>query len=207
MRWDENPTMQRCYLGDALDFWKSTALDWLRRSRRGSSSLKVLPMFSDAGWREKELALYAELLGADRRHLLSTERVPERTRDRVTYFGPFVGRNMGDVFVDPDSGVSPSAPSARHISPKEVAALSTGDNVVAIYQHRPRGEAASGWLNRYRRLLATADARVIGYESAQVGMLFTTQSPRRHRDLRSYLASRLGVVARARGNLSARLII
>ncbi len=79
------------------------------------------------------------------------------------------------------------------------------DNVVAVYQHRPRGVAAA-WLSRYTKLLAATGAMTIGYESAQVGMLFATKSTLREAGVRSALALRLGVVAVARGALPGRLM-
>jgi hypothetical protein len=54
--------------------------------------------------------------------------------------------------------------------------------------------------------VAATGARVVGYESAQVGMLFVTRSTVREADVRAALANRLGAVAVARGAFAGRLL-
>jgi hypothetical protein len=42
--------MRRLWLGDALDFWKGSFLDVLRASSTPPRTVRILPMFTDAGW-------------------------------------------------------------------------------------------------------------------------------------------------------------
>jgi hypothetical protein len=196
--------MRRIWLGDALDFWKGTFLDVLRSSLHPPRSVRVLPMFNDAGWTAKEIDSYASILGVPPAALLSTARLTKPTRK--SYFSAWVQLD-DDVFVDPDTGVATARPELSHVTPSEVFAMLSADNVVAVYQHRPRGDGAE-WLARYVQLLSdtATGAATIGYESAQVGMLFVTKSPERKAAVRLSLALRLGAVAVARGPIPSRIL-
>src|SRR5439155_23282252 len=69
------PPMQRSYLGDALDFWKGALLALLRASSEGRRVVKLLPMFTDAGWDSDACDTYTHLLGATRSDLLADDRL------------------------------------------------------------------------------------------------------------------------------------
>ncbi len=67
------------------------------------------------------------------------------------------------VLLDPDTGIAPSKPSGKHVSPEDVTAvwhaLTAGD-WLAVYQHRSRRKA---WREEARNRLAAlcgADVRV-----------------------------------------------
>ena len=124
---------------------------------------------------------------------------------RAHYFASIASGFQGDVFLDPDNGIAPSKPEPAHVAAAEVFALLTPENVVAVYQHRPQRVSAP-WLARYVQLVIATGARVVGYESAQVGMLFVTKSASRESAVRQALANRLGAVAVARGSFAGRLI-
>jgi len=49
-----------------------------------------------------------------------------------------------DLFLDPDTGVATARPGPEHVTPTEIFALLTGENVVATYQHRPSASALVG---------------------------------------------------------------
>ena len=195
--------MQRIWLGDALDFWKGTFVQVLRASSSSSNQIHVLPMFTDAGWTQPEIESYSGFLGVPSSALLTTAQITNA--GRRAYFASVVQQIAGDVFVDPDTGVATAKPEPAHVTAAEVHALLTDTNVAAIYQHRPQRTAAP-WLARYAQLVATAGARVVGYESAQVGMLFATKSATREAAVRQALTVRLGAVAAARGSIAGRLI-
>ncbi|MFN7696837.1 MAG: hypothetical protein ACK6CU_20745 [Deltaproteobacteria bacterium] len=195
--------MQRLWLGDALDFWKGSLLEVLRTASTPPSPLSVLPMFTDTGWTQPELATYAGFLGLPPSALLTTSQLTKP--GRAHYFATIASGFQGDVFLDPDNGIAPSKPEPAHVAAAEVFALLTHENVVAVYQHRPQRVSAP-WLARYVQLVIATGARVVGYESAQVGMLFVTKSASRESAVRQALANRLGAVAVARGSFAGRLI-
>jgi hypothetical protein len=195
--------VQRLWLGDALDFWKGSLLEVLRTASTPPSPLSVLPMFTDTGWTQPELATYAGFLGLPPSALLTTSQL---TRPgRAHYFATIANGFQGDVFLDPDNGIAPRKPEPAHVAAAEVFALLTPENVVAVYQHRPQRVSAP-WLVRYVQLVVATGARVVGYESAQVGMLFVTKSASRESAVRQALANRLGAVAVARGSFAGRMI-
>lgn len=195
--------MRRALLGDALDFWKGTFLVVLRSLSDAPRSVRVLPMFSDAGWTTQEIDCYANILGVAPAAILSTAQLTRPTRK--SYFSVCVHLDE-DVFVDPDIGVATATPKLSHVTPFEVRAMLSVDNVVAVYQHRPRG-VGGRWLPRYAQLVSRhTGAATIGYESAQAGMLFVTRSPEREAAVRRSLAQRLGAVAVARGDIPGRVL-
>lgn len=194
--------MQRLWLGDALDFWKSTFIDVLRASSSESRAVKVVPMFTDTGWTTAELDTYVSILGVAPGSTLTTAQVTKTNREH--YFAPCT-RLSDDVFVDPDTGIATAKPTPSHVAPAEIFQMLSDDNVVATYQHRPQ-RVAAGWLARYVQLVADTRARTVGYESGQVGMVFATMSPVREAALRQSLVRRLGAVAIARGTIPGRVL-
>lgn len=131
--------VQRLFLGDALDFWKGTFLEVLRSSSPAPRSVRVLPMFSDAGWTAPEIDGYARILGVPPAAMLSTAQLTKPTRK--SYFSAFVHLDE-DVFVDPDTGVATARPELSHVTASEVFAMLSVDNVVAVYQHRQHATRA-----------------------------------------------------------------
>ncbi len=122
------------HLGDALDHWKGSLLEFLQRESV-LRQLAVDPMATDRErWNEAALALYARLLHIDRRRIISHEA---RLAARDSYFAEIV--HDGDLFLDPDTGFATSrvSPITKYVKPNEVAALlrSPGRRVVAVYQH------------------------------------------------------------------------
>jgi hypothetical protein len=195
--------VRREWLGDALDFWKRSFIEVLNASAPTPSSLRVLPMFTDAGWSTAEIDTYASILGVPTTALMTTAQLTKS--GRAGYFATIVSGLQANVFLDPDNGIAPSKPEPAHVAAAEVFALLTPENVVAVYQHRPQ-RVSTPWLARYAQLVAATGARVVGYESAQVGMLFVTRSTVREADVRAALANRLGAVAVARGAFAGRLL-
>ncbi|MGK3964067.1 hypothetical protein WMF38_07790 [Sorangium sp. So ce118] len=195
--------MQRRWLGDALDFWKGSFLDVLRSCSPSPLDLRVLPMFTGSGWNAAEIDTYARILGVSATALLVTAQLTKA--GRAGYFARCSRQITGDVFIDPDIGIETSRPGPAYVSVDEVIALLAQDNVVAVYQHRPRRGRAP-WLVKYVALVSAKGAITIGYESAQVGMLFVTRSSARGVALRLALSTRLGAVASARGALPGRMI-
>lgn len=198
----DTASMRRLWLGDALDFWKGSFLHVLRSSSPSPMGLQVVPMFTDSGWTSGELDTYARFLGVSRTALLLTTQFTNP--GRASYFTACRGQVTGDTFVDPDNGVAPGRPQPAHIAPAEIAALLTDSNVVAVYQHRPQ-RVATPWLGRYTSLVSGTGVTTMGYESAQVGMIFATKSKERETTLRRALANHLGAVASPRVDFPSRL--
>jgi len=190
--------MNRDYLGDALDFWKGAMLDVVRASNGGRRPVKVLPMFTGARWKRKDRDTYLALLRANDADLFDgllskNDRVTKA--ERQAYFDAF-DAGGADVFLDPDTGIALSRATGQHVRVDEVAPLVSIGNVVAVYQHRPRGDRKGRWLRRYVNAFPADDGlKLIGYESAQVGMLFVTRSRERAGRLRRALYQRLGPTA------------
>jgi hypothetical protein len=194
--------VQRRWLGDALDFWKGAFVGILRASSTPLWAVKVLPMFTDAGWTIAEIETYAAILGVPVDALVSTSQL---TKGNRSSYLTAVRDLSADVLVDPDTGISTdNKPKPSHVTASEVFAMLTRDNVVVVYQHRPRWSTA-GWLARYAQLLTATGAVAVSYESAQVGMLFATRSTVREAGVRQVLADRLSAAAVVRGTIPARV--
>jgi hypothetical protein len=193
--------VRRVWLGDALDFWKGAMLRVLHESAPPVPGVLVVPMFTDSGWSAAEIETYARILDVPAASLLSTAQLTKATR--TGYFNSCAGRQE-DLFLDPDTGVSLGKAGTSHVTPDEIHALLTADNVVAVYQHRPQ-RAPAGWLGCYVAVVRGAGALTVSYQSAQVAMIFATKSPERETALRQALSRRLGAVAAARGTIPGRL--
>lgn len=103
------------FLGNALDHFKGSILRRLR-SEGLLQELRVDPMATDGdSWKKDHYQLYADLLGvpADR---VFEHREPFGHRSRVLDHAEY----SGDLFLDPDTGISISNPSPRHIMAEEV---------------------------------------------------------------------------------------
>lgn len=196
--------MQRRYLGDALDFWKGCFLDVLRSTAPQGHDLQVLPMFTDKEWSNDERALYARLLHALPHALMTHAQLVKDGRNR--YFSALSRPEASDVFIDPDTGIATASPKPAHVTVDEVTSFLTATNVVAVYQHRPR-RASPPWLGRYRELVVVKQGTfALGYESAQVGMIFVTRAHDRAVRLTQALRRELTLVADERDLLPGRLL-
>jgi hypothetical protein len=157
-------------------------------------------------WSNAELKTYAGLLGVSAQNVLL--KVFHLTKKRRASYFESDGDNGNDIFVDPDIGIAPATgkPDMTHVSRQELQGLVRGNNVVAVYQHRPQSSKSVGWLCGYMRSVRKINFKIVGYEAAQVGMIFITQSHDRNRRLLALLAKRLGVTAKRSGLFPGRLV-
>lgn len=161
------------FLGDALDHWKGAMF----ASLRGANALRnfaVDPMANDIGrWRDEDFSLFAGLL-----QIAPSQVIRHRARleHRAAYFGEI--SHIGDLFLDPDTGVATGRVREGHVSPAEVGLLldASADRLLVIYQH-VRGMLVA---HRVSGVMSTLE-EVIGpfsgcsYESGTVAMLFLTR--------------------------------
>jgi hypothetical protein len=72
------------------------------------------------------------------------------------------------VFLDPDTGIEPSRPSAKHIKVSEIAKLWEAlkpSSCLAVYKHRPR-KASAGWHIPYKaKLESVCGIRIYTFKS------------------------------------------
>jgi hypothetical protein len=199
--------MNREHLGDGYDFFKRAMLDVLRTSR---PTLKIMPMFSDRGWKDSEICIYKSLLGA-RAH----EDVKRESFDGGSEY--FEKRQMCDLFLDPDTGLKinkernprnknkkssnkrresrKKGPGARqYLRSSELEKLLNATNVLAVYQHAPREPPE--WLKRklrdLREDLRKNGIKSVGYEAGRVGMIFFTKNGKRSKEIKQELGKLVG---------------
>ena len=157
------------YLGDALDHWKGALLSHLVNEGQ-LTNLGVYPMATDAAdWLPEDYALYAKLLRVPESAIV---REPVRLGSRNRGFPNM--HSVGDVFLDPDTGIATGrvANRGQYATALDVCSfLSNGMNrVVAVYQHI----RAKHTRERVACILRTFPSPVFwsSYESGTVAMLF-----------------------------------
>jgi hypothetical protein len=178
------------YLADALDHWKGSLFEYLQ-SENALRDLGVDPMATDRDqWNDADFCLYARLLRVGRDQIIS-HGTPLLFRD--CYFAEI--DCLGDIFLDPDTGIGKGSPIEKYVKPKELATLlsSTPGRVIAVYQH-VRARTTRDCVDK---CIADVDRQVeIGgwcsYESPSVAMIFLCGVDSRTREIAAALESLLG---------------
>jgi len=166
--------MNRKFLGDAFDDWKGSIIQ--RLSSEGLlKNLAVEPMITDKQpWAEKELSTYSRLLNLWDIHLI-LHRTQVFAGNRMEYFKSIGHR--GDLFLDPDTGITTGKTSHKHITASELKNLlesdTTRSRLLLVYQHAAHGSfqdrvesIAQHVFRRIQNLCCTT------YECGTVAMLF-----------------------------------
>ncbi len=183
------------FLGDALDHWKGSALEWLCGGDL-LEELAVDAMTTDAcDWSDNDWQTYSRLLRVPDDHLVrhSSSLVSER----LQYFAEIP--KHADLFLDPDTGIATHGVSRkdrpRYIMPGELLGLLTDNDarVVAVYQHGARGcemsrraDAVLGCVYGQNACIACAS-----YEATSVAMLFLSLNCHRVAAIADYLGRML----------------
>lgn len=182
--------MQLKFLGDAFDHWKGSVLSRLV-SARMLHGLMVVPMITDVEmWTQDDLTTYANLLYVNIKDVLNPEGLLNKGRDK--YFG-FVP-NDADIFLDPDTGISTSKVTPKHVAPKELADLITVNQarVLVIYQHSARGsfhKRLEEIIRHLQQKLPQTNACV--YQCGWVAMIFLSANQHRIFSIQKYLKNLL----------------
>lgn len=173
------------YLGDALDHWKGSLLQYLLAAG-ALDELAVDPMATDAPWVEDDFSVYARLLHIEPRQIIR-HKAPLTPRDH--YFREI--EHARDLFLDPDTGIATSRPKREHVRPKDVnELLRSPSRLVAVYQHI-RVEKTSERVDACVRAV-NATAGWCSYESRTVAMLFFCGDARRTQMIFTALRRLLG---------------
>ncbi len=179
------------YLGDALDHWKGSLFESLQNGGV-LRDFAVDPMASDLPeWTPEDFLLFSTLLRVNRAQVIShTYTLSNRSK----YFAEI--RHPGDLFLDPDTGVATgrSRPSAKHISPSEIAALALPiDRLLVIYQH-VRGKKACDRVDDVCQALygVLSEYHWCSYESGAVAMIFVARKSERTRAVVQHFSRLLG---------------
>lgn len=179
------------FLGDALDYWKGSIFS---RLQKGGilRDFAVDPMLTDAeDWHTTDFQLYADLLQIKPDQVLRHKRNLHRDRDK--YFAEII--HSGDLFVDPDTGITLRGARPEHIKIREVHQLLGGKSprVLCIYQHRSR-EKTHDRVNKLVSALREYDANIYScsYESSTVAMLFLSRKQDRVEQVNQYFKHYFG---------------
>ncbi|MDR7419361.1 MAG: hypothetical protein QN178_10680 [Armatimonadota bacterium] len=179
------------FLGDALDHWKGSLLESLQQARV-VRNLAADPMASDQhDWQPQDFSLFARLLRIDRARLVPHQFDLSRRKE---YFEEIT--HVGDLFVDPDTGVATSRVKElkRYIKPSEIAQLlNLPDRLLVVYQHIQRQKVAA----RISAVGHVLEQSVPGlhwcsYESASVAMLFLSRVRQRTAAVETHFFDFLG---------------
>jgi hypothetical protein len=164
------------YLGDALDHWKGSLFESLQNANV-LRDFSVDPMGTDAeSWQSADFALYARLLH------VRVEQVIKHLhtlKDRNAYFAEI--SHQGDLFLDPDTGVSTSAANNQYLRPRELGQLldRATQRMLVVYQHI-RAQKCAVRIDNVIWVLESQAGRFhwCSYESPSVALLFISRSPR-----------------------------
>ena len=181
------------FLGDALDHWKGSLFESLRKAQ-ALRDFAADPMASDLkSWRPEDFKLFARLLRITPAQVIRHRVTLE---ERVKYFGELSHR--GDLFLDPDTGVATRGVKGKarcYIMASEVGQLLDGsaNRLLVIYQH-VRGQPVA---SRVDEVLDTLRHEIGGfsccsYESGTVAMLFLARAPVRTAFVAEHFATLLG---------------
>jgi len=181
------------YLGDALDHWKGSLLEFLR-GEGALRDLAVDPMATDVSrWTAGDFAVFARLLRVQDDQVLR-HNFPLAVRSG--YFGEV--RHRGDLFLDPDTGIDTGglSPIAKYVKPADIAFLLQRPRarVLAVYQH-VRAQKTSERVNACMASVAREipDLDWCSYESGGVAMLFFARDePNRIQAIRLAIERLLG---------------
>jgi hypothetical protein len=195
-------SMNRLHLCDVFDFWKGAVFGLLREAG-AIDRLQVLPMFTDAAWLAQELAAYARVLGVEKRDILSDESLAHRRKS--LYFEAVKSKVQGDVFIDPDAGIS-HLPSAKYAAAEDCRLL-LQNNMVIVFQYAHRQDAED-WARSQLKKILSGGKNLKGFALAcgQAGLLFASDRPARLKKARDVLCARLGPAASGTRGLRKRII-
>ncbi|MBZ0273314.1 hypothetical protein K8I61_14845 [bacterium] len=174
--------MNRNYLGDALDFWKRAMFAYLRE-KGAIRNLQVVPMFprtSEATETDELKIAYARILGVSPSNILEAGEKP-----------------IGDVFIDPDTGVAAGTASRKHVSARVCHDFLSKEpsNVVMVYQHAAR---ETDWCETRLNILRGGDIPACAYHGTGVALLFLSNDASRIESICVALSELLGSAAAAR---------
>lgn len=190
--------MHLSYLGDALDHWKGSLFDGLSQANL-LTELAADAMPSDGrDWRESDWSLYARLL-----HLGESQIVRHShglADNRQLYFDEI--KHHGDLFLDPDTGITTGRSSKQHLTPTELfRLLAESDRVVAVYQHVRAMETRHRVSQVVKAVQRQGSAACCSYESGTVSMLLFSRKAMRCQAIAAYFCSMLGRHAKGRISL------
>lgn len=165
------------YIGDALDHWKGSLLEYLQRAEL-LRNLAVDPMTSDGNqWSDDDRGLFAQLLKIKPHQLLSHHN--SLGSDRPAYFQEL--SHPADLFLDPDTGIATGKVKTpvHYLFASELHDLlgRRPHRVVGVYQHI----RAQRTRDRLQNIVAVLQRPAspfacCSYESGSVAMLFLSQS-------------------------------
>lgn len=191
--------MQLQFLGDALDHWKGALFQHLFCENL-LKELYVEPMITDNRvWTPKELNTYVKLL-----HLKNVDRIIHLDRiftgNRVDYFNSI--EYLGDLFLDPDTGIATGNATRRLIKVIELDLImkNNPDRVLSIYQHTRQGIKMSGRVTEVTNCLFKnlKDISCTSYEGTMVAMLFISRNKKRIGHIYDYFHELIEPVAERR---------
>lgn len=166
------------FLGDALDHWKGSLFESLKRSDI-LRDFAVDPMAIDwRSWQPESVLAFTRLLRIDESQLILHKA---EIANRERYFGEIT--HFGDLFLDPDTGVATGKvkEASQYVRPKEIKGLlGNADRLVVVYQH----VRAMSVAKRVDDVCLAIRKEVTGlhwcsYESSTVAMIFLSLSAAR----------------------------
>ena len=181
--------MNSKHLGDALDHWKGSIIQRLE-SRGLLQDIAVIPMLTDGSWNSKKVSAYSNLLNIGANKILQTGRIFGGNKyDRDKYFKDI--SHAGDLFLDPDTGVSISKNDSEHITISEISKLLPIQNsrVILIYQQRGQREQFPPQIRRIVQKVRYEIEKLSSatYECGNVAMLFFSRDKGRTEQIAGYL--------------------
>jgi hypothetical protein len=185
--------MNLTHLGDAFDFWKGGVIGALAGLGH-LQDVHVLPMITDwpirERWQDGHFALYAALLGVARERVLRQD-VEFTTETRADYFR--IDPHLGDVFVDPDTGIEPTTRGGtEHMRRQEIAMLlpAEASRIVLVYQHAYRkDDYAAATLKQIAADDCLRGCHAFAYKGGNVSMIFVSRDGARLATVRSAVHS------------------
>ena len=181
--------MKTEHLGDAFDHWKGSIIQRLE-SRNLLKDIAVIPMLTDSSWdnQKEKISAYSHLLNLKANKVLQTRKFGGDKHDRERYFED-IG-HAGDLFLDPDTGVSISSSSnnAEHITISQIKKLLGHDRVILLYQHRGREK----FLPQLERIVGEIRRQIerlnaVTYDCGNVAMLFFSYDRDRIEKIKNYI--------------------
>lgn len=175
------------FLGDALDHWKGSVFEALQNSLL-LKGFRVDAMASDSEkWEQNDHRLYAKLLRIEQHQLIAHENT--LSGDRNKYFNEIP--SMGDLFLDPDTGLKTGTVKtvSQYLKAAELHSLleQNKGRIIAVYQHvrarrtRERMEEVLQVLGHERNGFFCTS-----YESGTVALLFFGLEPKRIEAIRDH---------------------
>lgn len=185
--------MNLCYLGDALDHWKGSLFEGLRRANL-LCDFAVDRMVTDAKpWQAADCELFARLLRIEQNQVVGHQH--SLVEERADYFQEI--EHQGDIFFDPDTGIATYRVKnvSQYLCPAELHDLLSQQQwrVIAVYQHiraqrtRERLEKVVSVLRRPGQPFACCS-----YESSTVAMLFFSRDLERVNNIYHHFERFLG---------------